>query len=75
VSVDTIDMVEKGQARYVGETGESVAHRCEEDGWYSGDEEIAEDVICIMPKEKLCEEDLVLAVVFRNFGVCGLVLV
>jgi hypothetical protein len=75
LSVDIMEMVEKGQARHVSETGDGVAHRIEEDGWYRIDEEIAEDGIHSMPKDELCEEGLVLAVVLRNIGICGLVFV
>jgi hypothetical protein len=75
VSVDIMEMVEKRQARHVAEAGDGVAHHGEEYGWYRGDGEIAEDGICIMPKDELCEEGLLLAFVLPNFGVCGLVLV
>jgi hypothetical protein len=75
VSVDIMEMVEKGQARYIAETSDGVAHCGEEDGRDCGDEEIAEDGIRIMSKDKLCEEGLVLAIVLHNSGIRGLFLV
>jgi hypothetical protein len=74
VSIYIMEMVKKGQARYVAETSDRVAHCGEKDGWDCGNEEIAEDGILIMPEDELFEEGLVLPIVFRNFGVRGLVL-
>jgi hypothetical protein len=75
VYIDIMEMVERGQERHDSETGDGVALPGEEDGWYRGDEDIAENGIHIMPKDKLCEKGLVLAVVLRNFRVCGIVFV
>jgi hypothetical protein len=50
VSIYIMDVVEKGQERHVAKTGDGVANCGEEDGWYRGDEDIAEDGIPIMPK-------------------------
>jgi hypothetical protein len=74
-SVDIMEMGKKGQTRYVSKTGDGVALCGEEDGLHCGDEEIAEDGICIVPADELRKEDLVLTVVLRNFCVGGLVFV
>jgi hypothetical protein len=75
LSVDIMEMVDKGQARCIFETSDGVVHYGEDDGWDCGDDEIGEDGIRIIPEDELCEKGLMLLIVFRNFGVCCLVLV
>jgi hypothetical protein len=49
VSVDIMEMVEKGQARYIAETSDGVMDGGKKYGRNCSDEEIAEDGICSIP--------------------------